>query len=52
MPTDFSVPQSLDELRREIAIGTAEADRGELVDGREVFQRIRAKSASRKQEQA
>ena len=36
------------ELRKEIAIGSAEADRGELVDGEEVFAAIRKRSAERK----
>jgi antitoxin ParD1/3/4 len=35
-------------LRNEIAIGTAEADRGEFVDGEEVFAEIRKRSAERK----
>ena len=38
----------LAELRTEIAIGIAEADRGEFVDGPTVFAEIRAKSAERK----
>jgi len=38
----------LAELRREIAIGAAEADRGEFVDGKEVFSEIRGRSAARK----
>jgi antitoxin ParD1/3/4 len=38
----------LAELRKEIAIGAKQADRGELVDGKEAFQRIRAKSDKRK----
>ena len=36
------------ELRKEIAIGTAEADRGEFVDGEEVFAEIRKRSVERK----
>ena len=36
------------ELRKEIAIGTAEADRGEFVDGEEVFTDIRKRRAERK----
>ncbi len=36
------------ELRKEIAIGTAEADRGEFVDGEEVFAEIRKRSAKQK----
>lgn len=35
----------VDELRREIARGGDQADRGELVDGDEAFKRIRAKKA-------
>lgn len=38
----------LTELRKEIAVGSEQADRGELVDGDEAFKRIRAKSAKRK----
>ncbi|MBL8294757.1 MAG: type II toxin-antitoxin system ParD family antitoxin [Bryobacterales bacterium] len=38
----------LAELRREIAIGSAEADRGEFVDGEETFAEIRTRSARRK----
>jgi antitoxin ParD1/3/4 len=33
----------LDAVRREIAHGSGQADRGELVDGEQVFQRIRSK---------
>lgn len=36
------------ELRREIEIGSMEADRGELLDGREVLASLRKKSAERK----
>jgi antitoxin ParD1/3/4 len=38
----------LNELRGQVALGTAEAERGQLVDGEEVFRRIRAKSAQRR----
>jgi antitoxin ParD1/3/4 len=38
----------LAELRKEIAIGIEEADRGEFVDGEETFAEIRRRSASRK----
>jgi antitoxin ParD1/3/4 len=31
----------LEELRKEIAIGIEQADRGELVDGKAVFERLR-----------
>ena len=40
--------QAMDDLRREIQLGTDEADRGELVDGSEVFARIRQLSAERR----
>jgi antitoxin ParD1/3/4 len=33
----------LDELRREIAIGIEEADRGELIEGEEVFVKLRSR---------
>lgn len=38
----------LAELRKEIAIGSAEADRGVFVDGETVFRVIRKRSAERK----
>ena len=38
----------LAELRKEIAIGTAEADRGEFVDADATFSEIRKRSAERK----
>jgi len=38
----------LAELRREIAVGIAEADRGEFVDGVKAFASIRQRSAERK----
>jgi antitoxin ParD1/3/4 len=38
----------LSELRREIAIGSEQADRGEFVDGEETFAEIRRRSARRK----
>ena len=38
----------LAELRKEIAIGSAEADRGEFVDGKETFAEIRRRSAQRR----
>ncbi len=38
----------LSELRREIAVGAEQADRGELVPGTAVFQRIRKKSVARR----
>ena len=36
------------ELRREIALGVAQADRDEFVDGTETFTEIRNRSAHRK----
>jgi antitoxin ParD1/3/4 len=36
------------ELRREITAGAEQADRGQFVDGREAFARIRRRSARRK----
>lgn len=38
----------LTELRKEIAIGVEQADRGEFVDGPEVFAKLRKRSAERK----
>jgi len=38
----------LAELRKEIAIGSEQADRGEFVDGDETFAEIRRRSAERK----
>jgi antitoxin ParD1/3/4 len=38
----------LAELRREIAVGAEQADRGEFVDGPEAFAKIRERSAERK----
>ena len=38
----------LTELRKEIAIGSEQADRGEFVDGEKVFAEIRKRSAQRK----
>ena len=38
----------LAELRKEIAIGSAEADRGEFVDGEETFASTRKRSSERK----
>jgi len=39
----------LAELRKEIAIGIGQADRGEFVDGPEAFAKIRLRSEARKQ---
>ena len=36
------------ELRREIAVGSDQADRGEFIDGEQVFAEIRRRSAERK----
>lgn len=38
----------LAELRKEIELGSEQADRGEFVDGTEAFARIRKRSAQRK----
>lgn len=38
----------LAELRKEIAIGSEQAARGEFIDGEEVFAEIRKRSAGRK----
>jgi predicted transcriptional regulator len=38
----------LAELRREIAMGIEQADRGQFVDGPEAFAKIRERSAQRK----
>jgi antitoxin ParD1/3/4 len=38
----------LAELRKAIAIGSEQADRGEFVDGEETFAEIRRRSATRK----
>ncbi len=42
---------ALDDLRKEILLGSRQADRGELVDGPTVFAAIRRKSAQRKRTQ-
>lgn len=39
----------LEELRREIAIGVEQADRGQFVDGEEVFRKLKEKSNKRRQ---
>jgi antitoxin ParD1/3/4 len=38
----------LAELRKQIALGSEQADRGEFVDGEEVFAEIRRRSSERK----
>ena len=40
----------LAELRQEIALGGEQADRGEFVNGPEVFEKIRKRSAERKKQ--
>ena len=42
----------IEELRREIQKGIEQADRGELVNGEEVFENIRAKSRTRRRKKA
>lgn len=34
----------LNDLRKDIAVGIAQADRGELVEGKEVFRKLRARN--------
>jgi antitoxin ParD1/3/4 len=38
----------LEALRKEIAIGVEQADRGEFVDGKRVFQELRRRSGERR----
>ncbi len=38
----------LAELRKEVAVGSEQADRGRFVDGPEVFDKIRQRSSKRK----
>ena len=38
----------LSEMRKEIAVGAGQADRGEFVDGPKAFAKIRQRSARRK----
>jgi len=42
----------LAELRKEIAVGARQADRGQFVDGPEAFARIRQRGAQRKRSKA
>lgn len=42
----------VEELRKEIAIGIDQADRGQLVDGEEVFNKLKDKSNKRRQSHA
>jgi antitoxin ParD1/3/4 len=42
----------LAELRKEIAIGSAQADRGEFVGGEQTFEEIRGRSAGRRRAKA
>jgi antitoxin ParD1/3/4 len=39
----------LETLRKEIAIGIEQADRGQLVDGKEVFRKLRTRNKERSQ---
>ena len=41
---------AIEELRRHIAIGVEQADRGEFVDGEEVFEELKRLSAQRRGE--
>lgn len=41
-----------EELRKEIAIGIDQADRGQFVDGEEVFKKLKDKSNKRRQNHA
>ena len=34
----------LEDLRKEIAVGINQADRGELIEGKEVFRKLRARN--------
>jgi len=38
----------LDEIRAKVSRGTEQADRGELIDGETVFEKIRQRSAARR----
>jgi antitoxin ParD1/3/4 len=40
--------RQMEELRRRIAVGTQQAERGELVDGAEAFKRLRQRSDERR----
>ncbi|PSB49208.1 type II toxin-antitoxin system ParD family antitoxin [Cyanosarcina cf. burmensis CCALA 770] len=42
----------LEELKKEIAIGIEQADRGQFVDGEEVFKALKEKSSKRRQSKA
>ena len=44
---DIPPPMNQQDLRREITIGIEQADRGELLEGSEVFDRLRAKLRAR-----
>lgn len=37
----------LDDLRKDLAVGIEQADRGELTDGKEVFRRLRTRNKAR-----
>jgi len=47
--TNPDFEKRITEWREEIAIGSAQADSGEFVDGEEVFAEIRKRSDERKQ---
>ena len=42
----------LQELRKEIAIGSEQADWGQFVDGKEAFRKLKDKSTKRRQKKA
>jgi antitoxin ParD1/3/4 len=42
----------IEELRKEIAIGVEQADRGELIDGEKVFDEIRKMSEAKRRQDA
>jgi antitoxin ParD1/3/4 len=42
--------EALEELRKHIAIGVEQADRGEFIDGDEVFEELKRLSAQRRRE--
>ena len=43
---DAEAPTKFEQLCREIQVGIDQADRGELLDGPEVFRRLRQKTGS------
>jgi antitoxin ParD1/3/4 len=52
MERDQLFEARLAELRREIAIGVGQADRGEVVDGEVAFERLRAKRQRKREASA